>query len=87
MGKGDIKSKRGKIVRGTFGVKRKRPKRNKNVFEVRDTPKRVEEIKTPVAEKKTTSSKSASTTKKATATKKSTTKKATTKKAAAKKVE
>ena len=87
MGKGDIKSKRGKIVRGTFGVKRKRPKRNKKVFEVRDIPKKVEEVKAPVEDKKTTASKSASTTKKTTATKKSTTKKATTKKAAAKKAE
>lgn len=28
MGKGDIKTKRGKIVKGTYGVRRPRKKRN-----------------------------------------------------------
>lgn len=30
MGKGDIRTKRGKIARGTFGSKRRKKKRNKD---------------------------------------------------------
>jgi ribosomal small subunit protein bTHX len=32
MGKGDIKSKRGKIVNGSFGVRRRRKKADKDVL-------------------------------------------------------
>ena len=35
MGKGDIKTKRGKIVRGTYGVRRKREKRKETVMAVK----------------------------------------------------
>jgi 30S ribosomal protein S31 len=35
MGKGDKKSRRGKIHRGTYG--RRRPKKNKPVIEVKET--------------------------------------------------
>jgi 30S ribosomal protein S31 len=34
MGKGDIKSKRGKIVNGSYGVRRRRKKADKEVVKV-----------------------------------------------------
>ena len=72
MGKGDIKSKRGKINRGTSGVKRQK---KKSVIIIPDKPKAAPKKK--AAAKKTTAKK--------TTTKKTTTKKTTTKKKAAKK--
>ncbi len=54
MGKGDKKSKRGKIIRGSFGVRRKR-KANKSVIESRPkgAVKEVEKPVTAAAETKT----------------------------------
>lgn len=69
MGKGDIKSKRGKINRGTSGVKRQK---KKSVIIIPDKPKAVPKKK--AAAKKTTAKK--------TTAKKKTTKKITTKKKA-----
>jgi len=67
MGKGDIKSKRGKINRGTSGVKRQK---KKSVIIIPDKPKTAPKKK--AAAKKTTAKK---TTAKKKATKKTTTKK------------
>ena len=67
MGKGDIKSKRGKINRGTSGVKRQK---KKSVIIIPDKPKAAPKKK--AAAKKTTAKK---TTAKKKATKKNTTKK------------
>ena len=67
MGKGDIKSKRGKINRGTSGVKRQK---KKSVIIIPDKPKASPKKKT--AAKKTTAKK---TTAKKKATKKNSTKK------------
>tara|TARA_Y100000589_G_scaffold291166_1_gene294413 strand:+ start:18371 stop:18628 length:258 start_codon:yes stop_codon:yes gene_type:complete len=75
MGKGDIKTRRGKIFAGTYGVSRKR-KAKKNVV----IPAKKEE---KPAEKKTT--KMATATKKTTAKKTTATKKTTAKKTTAKK--
>jgi len=72
MGKGDIKSKRGKINRGTSGVKRQK---KKSVIIVPEKPKAAPKKK--AAAKKTTAKK---TTAKKTAAKKKATKKTTTKK-------
>ncbi|PDH48502.1 MAG: 30S ribosomal protein THX [Bacteroidetes bacterium MED-G21] len=72
MGKGDIKSKRGKINRGTSGVKRQK---KKSVIIIPDKPKAAPKKK--VAAKKTTAKK--------TTTKKTTTKKKAAKKTTAKK--
>ena len=72
MGKGDIKSKRGKINRGTSGVKRQK---KKSVIIMPDKPK--------VAPKKKAAAKK--TTAKKTTTKKTTTKKKVAKKTTAKK--
>ena len=72
MGKGDIKSKRGKINRGTSGVKRQK---KKSVIIIPDKPKAASKKKADA--KKTTAKK--------TTAKKTTTKKTTTKKKAAKK--
>ncbi len=72
MGKGDIKSKRGKINRGTSGVKRQK---KKSVIIVPDKPKAVSKKK--AASKKTTAKK---TTAKKTTAKKTTAKKTTAKK-------
>ena len=72
MGKGDIKSKRGKINRGTSGVKRQK---KKSVIIIPDKPKAAPKKKT--AAKKTTAKK--------TTTKKTTTKKKAVKKTTAKK--
>lgn len=69
MGKGDIKSKRGKINRGTSGVKRQK---KKSVIIIPDKPKATPKKK--AAEKKTTAKK--------TTAKKKTTKKTTTNKKA-----
>ena len=74
MGKGDIKSKRGKINRGTSGVKRQK---KKSVIIVLEKPKAAPKKK--AAAKKTTAKK---TTAKKTAAKKKATKKTTTKKKA-----
>ena len=74
MGKGDIKSKRGKINRGTSGVKRQK---KKSVIIVPEKPKAAPKKK--AAAKKTTAKK---TTAKKTAAKKKATKKTTTKKKA-----
>lgn len=49
MGKGDQRSKRGKIHRGTFGKRRPRPKRHKPVVVAADVT--VEAGETPVAAK------------------------------------
>ncbi len=66
MGKGDIKSKRGKITAGTYGVKRKRkassgfaakPKAKKQVKEVAEAPKKAPAKNTST--KKTTAAKKA----------------------------
>jgi ribosomal small subunit protein bTHX len=76
MGKGDKKTKRGKINRGTYGVRRPR-KKSKPAYVATKPKKKVEAPKKAVAEK-------AKAKPKATA-KKTTAKKATTKKAAAKK--
>ena len=68
MGKGDIKSKRGKINRGTSGVKRQK---KKSVIIVPDKPKAVPKKK--AASKKTTAKKATTkkkVTKKTTANKK-----------------
>ena len=73
MGKGDIKSKRGKINRGTSGVKRQK---KKSVIIVPDRPKAAPKKK--AAAKKTTAAKK-------TSAKKTTTKKKATKKTTAKK--
>ena len=73
MGKGDIKSKRGKINRGTSGVKRQK---KKSVIIVPDKPK--------VAPKKKATPKKKAAEKKTTV-KKTTTKKKATKKTTAKK--
>ena len=67
MGKGDIKSKRGKINRGTSGVKRQK---KKSVIIVPDKPKAAPKKK--AASKKTTAKK---TTAKKTTAKKTTAKK------------
>ena len=67
MGKGDIKSKRGKINRGTSGVKRQK---KKSVIIIPDKPKAAPKKK--AAAKKTTAKK---TTAKKKATKKNTTNK------------
>ena len=67
MGKGDIKSKRGKINRGTSGVKRQK---KKSVITIPEKPKATPKKK--VAAKKTTAKK---TTAKKKATKKTTAKK------------
>ena len=75
MGKGDIKSKRGKINRGTSGVKRQK---KKSVIIVPDKPKVVPKKK--VAPKKKAAAKK--TTVKKTTTKKKATKKTTAKKKA-----
>jgi ribosomal small subunit protein bTHX len=50
MGKGDKKSRRGKIIIGTYGVRR--PKRQKNAFvpEQKPTKEKAEETKTEIAE-------------------------------------
>ena len=72
MGKGDIKSKRGKINRGTSGVKRQK---KKSVIIIPDKPKATPKKK--AAAKKTTAKK--------TTTKKTTTKKKAAKKTTAKK--
>ena len=72
MGKGDIKSKRGKINRGTSGVKRQK---KKSVIIVPEKPKAAPKKK--AAAKKTTAKKTIA---KKTATKKKATKKTTTKK-------
>jgi len=74
MGKGDIKSKRGKINRGTSGVKRQK---KKSVIIVPEKPKAAPKKK--AAAKKTTAKKTIA---KKTATKKKATKKTTTKKKA-----
>ena len=74
MGKGDIKSKRGKINRGTSGVKRQK---KKSAIIVPEKPKAAPKKK--AAAKKTTAKK---TTAKKTAAKKKATKKTTTKKKA-----
>ena len=74
MGKGDIKSKRGKINRGTSGVKRQK---KKSVIIVPEKPKAAPKKK--AAAKKTTAKK---TTAKKTTAKKKATKKTTTKKKA-----
>ena len=79
MGKGDIKSKRGKINRGTSGVKRQK---KKSVIIVPDKPKAAPKKKAAakkITAKKTTAKK---TTAKKTTTKKKATKKTTTKKKA-----
>ena len=61
MGKGDKKSKRGKIIRGSFGVRRKR-KANKKVFETK--PKgAVKEVEKPIAAAETKAVKPARTAK------------------------
>ncbi|MCB9334630.1 MAG: 30S ribosomal protein THX [Flavobacteriales bacterium] len=66
MGKGDIKSKRGKITAGTYGVTRKRkassgfaaiPKTKKQVKETSESPKKEPAKKTTT--KKTTVAKKA----------------------------
>jgi len=74
MGKGDIKSKRGKINRGTSGVKRQK---KKSVIIVPEKPKAAPKKK--AAAKKTTAKKTIA---KKTAAKKKATKKTTTKKKA-----
>lgn len=82
MGKGDIKSKRGKIARGTYGVRRTKNSTpayvapEKPVAKEATTTKKVDSEK-PAAAKKTTAKK--------TTAKKTTAKKATTKKASSKK--
>ena len=72
MGKGDIKSKRGKINRGTSGVKRQK---KKSVIIIPDKPKAAPKKK--AAAKKTTAKKTTAkkTTAKKTAAKKKATKK------------
>jgi len=47
MGKGDIKSKRGKIVNGSYGVRRRRKKAVKEVvkLEVKAAVKKKEKVK------------------------------------------
>jgi len=49
MGKGDIKSKKGKIARGSYGVLRPR---NKNFILNRDKSPKTEEIKEGKAQEK-----------------------------------
>lgn len=50
MGKGDQKSRRGKISIGTYGVRRPRKKSKKNI-PVTTTKSDVEKIKKPMVEK------------------------------------
>jgi len=93
MGKGDKKTKRGKITRGSYGNKRPRKTSVSYVAPAKPAKKAVKkeeivekEVKTPVkpkAEKKPTAKKT--TAKKAETTKKSAEKKAPAKKAPAKK--
>lgn len=70
MGKGDKKSKKGKIFMGTFGNKRPRKSAAEIVIpeKKKATPKKEVSTKKPTAKKKTTSKKT--TTKKAAAKKK-----------------
>lgn len=56
MGKGDKKSKRGKLFMGSYGVRRPKKKKNAITKVVEITPKPVEEKKV----KKTTKKKAAS---------------------------
>lgn len=80
MGKGDKKSKRGKIISGSYGVRR--PKKNAKTNVVTAKPEKVKEtvVKKAVAEEKKAEVK-------APAAKKTTAKKTATKKAPAKKAD
>ena len=71
MGKGDIKTKKGKITNGSYGVTRKR--KDSATIVVKPKPKKEVVAKTPVEDKKAPA-------KKAPAVKKETTKKAPAKK-------
>lgn len=85
MGKGDIKTRKGKISNGSAGVSRQKKKKT---IEISSKPKKAKTVaKTSADSEKTTPVKKAAPKKKAAATKtaaekKTTTKKATTKKAA-----
>jgi len=81
MGKGDIKTRRGKIFAGTYGVTRKRKTKKAVVIPVKkEKEEKSAEKKTTTkkttAKKSTTKTTAKKTTKKATATKKTTTAKA-----------
>ena len=88
MGKGDKKTRRGKITKGSYGKHRLRKRKNQDKYVV---PKEIIEVKAEevVEEKKTTTKKKAAAPKKTvakkTTTAKKTTKAATTKKTVAKK--
>jgi ribosomal small subunit protein bTHX len=83
MGKGDIKTRRGKIFAGTYGVTRKRKTKKAVVIPVKKEEKPVEKKTTAkkTATKKTTAKKTTTktTAKKTTTKKTTTTKKASTK--------
>ncbi len=94
MGKGDIKTRRGKITNGSYGKHRKRhsgTRKYKAPIKVETPVDKVEEIEAPkkVTAKKTTTKAKASpkkpVSKKTTAAKKTTTKKTAVKKTTAKK--
>lgn len=55
MGKGDQKTRRGKIIRGSYG--KHRPKKSNPVYSVVETPKPVEEPKPEVKKEKKTPAK------------------------------
>ncbi len=83
MGKGDRKTKKGKIAMGSYGVRRPKSKNKKNKIEVNRPAKasKTTEAKPKTAAKSSTKKATASkTTTKKTTAKKATTKKATTKK-------
>lgn len=77
MGKGDKKTKRGKIIIGSYGVRR--PKKKKAAFQPADGKKEAKPKKAAPKEEKTTTAKK--TTEKKPAPKKPAAKKTTTKKA------
>lgn len=80
MGKGDIKSRKGKISNGSSGVSRQKKKKT---FVIPSTPKKAAKVATAVKEE--APAKKAAPKKKATAAKKTTTTKTTTKKTTTKK--
>lgn len=53
MGKGDIKTRRGKIARGTYGVRRLRKSEKKNIPAAAKMVATVKEFEAPAIEEKT----------------------------------
>lgn len=89
MGKGDRKTKKGKIAMGSYGVRRPKSKNKKNKIEVNRPAKasKATEAKPKTAAKTAAKSTTKKSTASKTTTKKTTAKKATTKKTATKKDE